>query len=140
METQKKYQSKNREARVQMCHQMVKRLEEYAHFKGETLTELQRALGLSAAYFSAPKRGRGIFGADSIALVLNHYRDLSPDWLLFGNGSKLRGGTPEEVKVAETAYKKNKVEKEYDEVLEKVNKLRTSLRKVVDTMFHELPK
>lgn len=133
MENTKKHQSKNRQERLQLCHQVVKRLEEFTHFKGETLTELQKTLDLSHAYFSAPKKGIGIFGADVVILILDHYRDLSPDWLLFGSGAMLRGGTPAEVKNREIAYKASKAQKDYDEILKKTKKLRAGLNKLLET-------
>jgi len=133
MEHKRKRQSKNREERLLICHQVVKRLEELAHFKGETITELQKSLDLSSAYFSASKRGGGIFGADVVVMVLDHYRDLSPDWLLFGSGSMLRGGTSAELKAIETAYKANKAEKDYSKILNKTKKIKSELLNLLET-------
>lgn len=133
MKNEKKHQSKNREARLQICHQVVKRLDEFTRFKGETMTELQKSLGLSPAYFAAPKRGDGIFGADVVIMILDHYRDLSPDWLLFGSGSKLRGGTAEEVRNRDVAYKKNRVEKEIEDLVKKTKKIKSGLHKLLET-------
>ncbi|MCL2416863.1 MAG: hypothetical protein FWD02_02885 [Bacteroidales bacterium] len=125
-----KYQSKNREERLQMCHQMIKRLEEFIHLKGQTFNELTQELQLSSAYFSAPKRGEGVFGADVVVMILGYYRDMSPDWFLFGSGSKFRGTALEANKVTSISVKKNKLEADLRKSLEKTKKMSSTLQKL----------
>ena len=138
-----KHQPKNREARVQMCHQAVKRLEEFIHLKGQTINELTKELGLSAAYFVAPKRGGGIFGADVIMLILDYYRDMSPDWLLFGSGPKFRGTELEKSKITAISAKRKKIETDLKKDLEKTKKVSNIIQKLqssTDKSFNEIEK
>jgi len=131
MSTRKKHQSKNRKERLQTCYDMVKRLEEFANLKGETMGELQRSLDLSGSYFSKTKRGEGTFGADILVMIFEHYRDLSPDWLMFGSGSKLRGGSTAETRVIDIANKKSKLEKEVESLVKRTKQVKKGLQEML---------
>ncbi|MDR0437208.1 MAG: hypothetical protein LBH22_02765 [Bacteroidales bacterium] len=124
-------ESKNRDQRLKKIAQLVKRLEEFTNFKGESINELTKALQISASYFSASKRGEGIIGADVVIMILEHYRDLSPDWLLFGTGSRLRGGVEQENKVTAISSKKSKLEEELKKSVEKTKKMKAVFQRLV---------
>jgi len=109
---------------------MVKRLEEFIHLKGQTINELTKELELSAAYFSAPKRGDGIFGADVVVMILDYYRDMSPDWFMFGSGPKFRSTAVEEKKVISISAKKKKLEADLKKNLEKTKKMSSIIQKL----------
>jgi len=71
-------------------------------------------------------------------MILEHYRDLSPDWLLFGSGSKLRGGIAEESKITAITTKKSKIEQELEANLEKTKKTRVILQKALTSVEKSL--
>jgi len=110
----RKERSTTREKREKEVAQVVRRLVEFVAFKGETINQLTIAFDVSQSYFTAAKKGKSIIGADVIIAILDHYRDLSPDWLLFGMGSKLRGGVTEEKKVKAITTGKTKLEKDVE--------------------------
>jgi len=126
-------QSRNRELRVKKIAELVKRLEEFASFKGESINELTKALQISASYFSASKKGEGIIGADVVIMVLEHYSDLSSDWLLFGTGSRFRGGIEQENKVTAITTKKTKLEDDLKKTVDKTKKMKIVFQKLVAT-------
>jgi len=123
--------SQSREQRTKKVHQVVKRLEEFAASQGETINELTKILQVSAGYFTAAKKGEGIIGADVVILVLEHYRDLSPDWLLFGNGSKLRGAVLEKGKITAVSAQKSKLEEDLKKNVEKTKKIKIVFQKLL---------
>ena len=119
--------SKSRTQREKKVAQVVKRLEEFVTFKGETINQLTKVFQLSPSYFTASKKGQGIIGSDVIIAILDHYRDLSPDWLLFGIGPKLRGGTVEEKKNKAITIQKSKLEKSVGEAKKVITTLQKQL-------------
>jgi len=121
----------DRGQRIKKVHLLVKRLEEFATSKGETINELTKQLQVSPGYFTAAKREAGIIGADVVIMVLEHYRDLSPDWLLFGNGSKLRGAVLEKGKITAVSAQKSKLEEDLKKNVEKTKKIKIVFQKLL---------
>jgi hypothetical protein len=70
---------------------IIARLEEYVAKRGDNFAQLTLAVGVSSGYFSRMRKVKGSLGAEVLARILIHYRDLSADWLLTGQGSMLRG-------------------------------------------------
>jgi hypothetical protein len=75
----------------QYVDDIITRLEHYVHKRGDTFSHLGVAIGVSAGYFPRTRKIRASLGAEVLARILMHYRDLSGDWLLTGQGSMLRG-------------------------------------------------
>ena len=66
------------------------RIKEYIDYKNISVSAFEKSLGMSNASFSkCLKSGKGI-GTDKLENILNIYPDISPDWLLTGEGSMLR--------------------------------------------------
>jgi hypothetical protein len=126
-------QSTNREQRVLKATQMVKRLEEFVKMKGENMFELTKSLKLSNSYFNNALRGEGIIGSDVVIMILEHYRDLSPDYLLFGTGSKHRGGNTAEAKMIAKVQKESelgKVAQKAENTIAKLQKMLSDLKAI----------
>jgi len=121
----------NRQARRQKATAPIERLGKFLEFKGETFTELTKALQLSQNYFAASKRGEGAIGIDGVILILEYYKEINPDWFLFGTGSMLRGGTVEEKAVLAKNARKSKLDKETDARVKQTKKLRDLFAKML---------
>jgi hypothetical protein len=100
-----------RKSRRKKCNDLIGRLSIFLDEKGDTFGSLVKELGLSNGYFTRAKQGEGIIGADVIIAILELYRDLSPDWFLFGSGSIYRGGNKDEAKLSLLKGKKAEVVK-----------------------------
>ncbi|MDR1225768.1 MAG: hypothetical protein LBK47_02570 [Prevotellaceae bacterium] len=72
---------------------ILDRLEEFLSKKGDNTVSLVKQLGVSRGYFSAARRTGSEFGSDKIVRILQLYPNLSPDWLLLGNGLMIRNAT-----------------------------------------------
>ena len=69
----------------------INRLIEYIEYKHISLNKFSIELGVSNSYFSKMVRNNASIGSDIIEKILRTHIDLSPEWLLTGNGSMLRG-------------------------------------------------
>jgi hypothetical protein len=63
---------------------------------GYSYRQLGIELGLSHSYFFTLARKKGSMGSDALMKLLEHYPDLSAEWLLRGKGSMLVGATSDE--------------------------------------------
>ncbi|MGL4363610.1 MAG: hypothetical protein ACRCSB_00205 [Bacteroidales bacterium] len=70
---------------------ILARLEEYINKRGDNYAQLTIAIGVSVGYFYSMRKTKGSLGAEILARILFHYKDLSADWLLTGRGAMLRG-------------------------------------------------
>jgi hypothetical protein len=129
---------KNRALRLLKVKDIVKRIEEFAHIKGENFYELTRNLGFSTPYFTKAKAGVGNFGADAIVLILEHYRDLNPDWLLFGTGSKFRGGIAADKREMAIQAEHGTINKNIKKSMVKAKKMQQMFQKLADDTQKEI--
>jgi hypothetical protein len=87
---------------------IIGRLEEFLSKRGDKMSSLIRELEVSRSYFSTTRIiGSGV-SSDKIVRILQLYPELSPDWLLLGNGLMLRNASLQNL----------------DELLEREKKLR----------------
>lgn len=63
-----------------------------AEQKGHQKIAFFNALGLSYANFKGPQMLSAL-SSDSLVTILQHYPDISPAWLLMGEGEMLREGS-----------------------------------------------
>lgn len=70
---------------------VLERIKEYIDYKGITIAAFERSIGMSNASFGKSLKNKGAIGSDKIENILSIYDDLSPDWLLTGKGSMLKG-------------------------------------------------
>ena len=69
---------------------ILERIKEYIDYKNISISAFEKSLGMSNASFSKSlKSGKGI-GTDKLENILTIYFDISPDWLLTGEGPMLR--------------------------------------------------
>jgi transcriptional regulator with XRE-family HTH domain len=96
-----------------------KRLLEWREYKGITLAEMARITGVSKSTINTVEQsGSSNPSYDTITKVLGSFPDLSPDWLLLGNGPMLRGGrelTPAPTVAAEPAPRYTSAEETVEE-------------------------
>lgn len=65
---------------------VLQRLKKYIDYKGISVAAFERSIGMSNASFGKSlKNGKGI-GSDKLENILRIYDDLSPTWLLSGEG------------------------------------------------------
>jgi transcriptional regulator with XRE-family HTH domain len=72
---------------------IIGRLKEFLDKRGDTMASLVRELGVSRSYFSTTRRAGAELGSDKIVRILQLYPDLSPEWLLLGNGLMIKNAS-----------------------------------------------
>lgn len=74
---------------------ILERIKQYIDSKGITVAAFERSVGFSNASFAKSlKNGRAI-GTDKLEKILSVYPDISPMWLLKGEGNMLLGRSDE---------------------------------------------
>lgn len=68
---------------------IVNRIKEYIDSKGISIAAFERSLGMSNASFGKSLKNNGAIGTDKLENILSTYPDLSPSWLLTGNGNMI---------------------------------------------------
>lgn len=68
---------------------MINRLKQYIEFKGMTIAQFERALGLSNGALAKAIRNNTAIGSDKLENILMAHPDISPMWLLKGQGEML---------------------------------------------------
>lgn len=72
-----------------MCR-ILERLKEYIDFKGISIAAFEKSIGMSNASFSKQLKNKGAIGTDKLENILNTYPDISPTWLITGEGNMLK--------------------------------------------------
>ncbi len=114
---------------------ILQRLEEFLHSKGDNLTRLTSAIGVSRAYFTTVRKVDSEIGSDKIVKILLLYPDLSADWLLTGQGMMLKGATS--LKNQESQIAKDKA---LQIALEGLDKVQEHLAAVQSSISKSKPK
>jgi hypothetical protein len=78
-------------AKNEYSEKIIERLEQFVAVHNDNFARLANAIGVSNGYFPRMRKVRGSIGADVLTRILIHYRDLSADWLLTGQGEMLKG-------------------------------------------------
>lgn len=73
---------------------IVDRLKQYIDTKGIPIATFERSVGMSNASFGKSLKNKGAIGTDKLENILSIYPDISPSWLLTGEGSMLRSTSP----------------------------------------------
>lgn len=72
-----------------MC-QILERLKEYIDHKGVSIAAFEKSIGMSNASFSKQLKNKGAIGTDKLENILKTYTDISPTWLITGEGDMLK--------------------------------------------------
>lgn len=70
---------------------MNKRLRAFLNYKGTTLAQLERDIGVGAGTLSKAVKNDSSIGVDKVMKILQLYGELSAEWLLRGDGDMLLG-------------------------------------------------
>lgn len=68
---------------------ILERLKEYIDCKGIAISAFERSIGMSNASFGKSLKNKGAIGTDKLENILRVYSDISPTWLLKGEGDML---------------------------------------------------
>lgn len=68
---------------------ILERLKQYIDFKGISVAAFERSIGMANASFGKSLKKQGAIGTDKLENILNIYPDISPIWLLKGEGNMI---------------------------------------------------
>lgn len=71
---------------------ILERLKQYIDFKGITVAAFERSIGMANSSFRKSLKNSGAIGTDKLENILIIYPDLSPIWLLKGEGDMIING------------------------------------------------
>jgi phage repressor protein C with HTH and peptisase S24 domain len=69
---------------------IVERLRKYLDFTSVSVSNAEKLLNLSNGTLSKPFKSKTTIKTDTLEKFLNHFIDISPEWLITGNGEMLR--------------------------------------------------
>lgn len=69
---------------------ILDRIKQFIDSKGIAVSAFERSVGMSNASFGKSLRNGGAIGTDKLENILSVYPELSPLWLITGEGSMLR--------------------------------------------------
>ena len=101
---------------------MVERLELLLRTKNLSASQLADETGIQRSIMSHVMNGRNKASLDFIMRVLNKYKDVNPDWLLFGKGPMIRDNTLFDQSQAEESESLKKENRELKDQINQLNK------------------
>ena len=69
---------------------ILDRIKLYIDTKGISIAAFEKSVGMSNASFSKSLKNNGAIGTDKLENILSVYPDISPEWLLTGQGDMLK--------------------------------------------------
>lgn len=72
---------------------ILERIKQYIDNKSISVAAFEKSIGMSNASFGKCLKKGGAIGTDKLENILSVYPDISPNWLLTGNGTMLRNST-----------------------------------------------
>lgn len=69
---------------------ILDRIKLYIDTKGISIAAFEKSVGMSNASFSKSLKNNGAIGTDKLENILSIYSDISPEWLLTGQGYMLK--------------------------------------------------
>ena len=72
---------------------ILERIKQYIDYKSISVAAFEKSIGMSNASFGKCLKKGGAIGTDKLENILSAYPDISPNWLLTGNGTMLRNST-----------------------------------------------
>ena len=70
---------------------ILDRIKQFIDYKGIAVSAFEKSIGMSNASFGKSLRSGGAIGTDKLENILIVYPELSPSWLVSGEGPMLRG-------------------------------------------------
>lgn len=122
---------------------ILERLKQYIDFKGISVAAFERSIGMANASFGKSLKKQGAIGTDKLENILNIYPDISPAWLLKGEGNMiLTGEVSQPTQEPAPTYLLNMVNEkdltireqaeEIGELRERIRQLEQRLEKIAD--------
>lgn len=116
---------------------VLKRLKEYIDYKHISVSAFEKSIGMSNASFGKSLKNNGNIGSDKLENILIIYPDLSPEWLMTGNGHMLKENTLSVSNEANIIYRDNP---DKDEIIslqrDKIQLLTEKLSDVKNELAH----
>ena len=72
---------------------ILERIKQYIDYKSISVAAFEKSIGMSNASFGKCLKKGGAIGTDKLENILSVYPDISPNWLLTGNGDMIRNTT-----------------------------------------------
>lgn len=69
---------------------ILKRLKQYIDSKGISIAAFEQSVGMSNASFGKSLKNNGAIGTDKLEKILSVYSEISPTWLLTGEGEMIK--------------------------------------------------
>ena len=85
---------------------VLDRIKQFIDYKGIAISAFEKSIGMSNASLSKSMKTRGSIGADKLGNILSAYPEISPRWLVTGEGNMLTQSRDE---VPEVVEKKTEV-------------------------------
>ena len=85
---------------------ILQRIKTYLDFKGIKIATFERSVGMSNASFGKALKNDGAIGSDKIENILSVYKDISPSWLLTGEGPMLQNSASDALSVSSSSSDK----------------------------------
>jgi len=73
----------------------IHRIGQFIEFKGISLNAFDKSIGRPAGYIGKQIRSEASIGSDIVETILRKYEEISPQWLISGEGKMLRSKTGE---------------------------------------------
>lgn len=136
----------------------IERFFYYLENEGLKHTPIEKKLGLSNGYLGKMRDRNASIGSDVMEKIVSYFPDLSPEWLLTGNGPMLRSkGVDDKNAPGELSFKIDNIQDVIDlatqlgmqikenehlhrenmRLVDEINNLKSSKRNNVRDMYHE---
>ncbi|WP_279165520.1 S24 family peptidase [Phocaeicola coprophilus] len=75
---------------------ILDRIKQFIDAKGMSIAAFERSIGMANASFGKSLKNNGAIGTDKLENILSIYPEISPNWLLTGNGDMLLQKSPDD--------------------------------------------
>lgn len=69
---------------------IIERIKQYLDYRHISVSVFEKSVGMSNASFGKSLKNKGAIGTDKLENILNIYSELSPNWLISGEGPMLK--------------------------------------------------
>lgn len=120
---------------------IVERIKEYMDHKGISVAAFERSIGMSNASFGKSLKNKGAIGTDKLENILSRYSDISPLWLLTGEGNMLKTSTAgaDEAPCPEEKERKTEKSEEKQRRSEKNSECSSRIHKLPEGSIEGIP-